>query len=173
VEALVGPVVVIDALLVLAGGFKLVRPAPTAGALRSAGLPSSRAIVRALAIVEIVVGAASAITIAPAWLALAGALYVGFAAFVVRALAENVPVQSCGCFGQVDTPPSGLHVLVNVLSALVLFVAAATQPPTLARVVSDQPWAGVPFFLLIAVCTYLCVVILTVLPMAFGSRAHA
>jgi hypothetical protein len=173
VDALVGPVVVVNVVLVLAGAFKFVRPAPTAGALRALRVPSSIVLVRLLGIAEMVIGVAAAISIAPAWNALSGALYLGFAAFVVAALAADAPVQSCGCFGQVDTPPSPLHVVLDVAAACTLFAAAASQPPSLRTTLSDQPWSGVPFVLLLAITTYLCVAILTVLPLTSGSRAPA
>lgn len=172
-EALAGPVVVVCTLLALAGAFKLVRPAPTSGALRALRLPSSWLVVRALGAGEIVVGVAAGITFARPWLVLAAAAYLAFAAFVVAALAADAPLQSCGCFGQADTPPSAIHVGLNLVAAGTLLTAALSGTESLEVTLGDQPWNGVPFLLLVAVCTYLSVAILTVLPMTFRSSSQA
>ncbi|HEV3227384.1 MAG TPA: MauE/DoxX family redox-associated membrane protein [Acidimicrobiales bacterium] len=172
-EALAGPVIVCAALLVLAGALKIARPAPTAGALRAVDLPSALPLVRLLGAVEVVVGTTAAITLSPPLLALVAALYLGFATFVVVALARHAPLQSCGCFGQVDTPPSVLHLGLNLVSAGVAIAAAVTDTPNLRAVLADQQWHAVPFVLLVAICLYLCVALATVLPLTPRSSAHA
>ena len=169
-EALAGPVVVVSVLLALAGGMKVAQPASTMGALRALRLPSARGLVRALGIVEIVVAVAAGVTFQRPLLALLAAMYLGFAAFVAAALGSNTPLQSCGCFGRADTPPSVVHLGVNVAAATVALLAAATSTPSLGDTLSDQPWSGVPFALLVAVSTYMCVTLLTVLPLTMRSR---
>src|SRR5438445_8585179 len=109
-EALAGPVVVVSALLALAGGLKVVQPASTAGALRALRLPSALPLVRLLGAAEVVIGVGAGVTFWPPLLALVAALYLAFAAFVVAALGAATPLQSCGCFGTTDTPPSAVHV---------------------------------------------------------------
>jgi hypothetical protein len=178
VDALAGPVIVVSALLALAGGLKLLRPAPTAGALRALRLPSSLAIVRVLGLGEIVVGVAAGVTFARPLLVLLAAAYLAFAAFVTAALAAEAPIQSCGCLGQTDTPPSAVHVALNLASAGTAFAAALTGTPGLGDTLADQPWLGGPFVLLVAICLYLCVLVTTVLPISFsrgavGSSARA
>ncbi|MEY2432763.1 MAG: hypothetical protein QOC92_2488 [Acidimicrobiaceae bacterium] len=172
-DALAGPVIVVCALLALAGALKLVRPAPTAGALRALRLPSSLGLVRALGLGEVVVGVAAGISFARPVLALVAAAYLAFAAFVTAALAADVPIQSCGCLGQTDTPPSVVHVALNFASAGAAFAAAITRTPSLGDTLADQPWYGGPFLLLVAICLYLCVLVTTVLPITIGSRATA
>lgn len=169
-QALTGPVVVVAGLLALAGLMKLVRPAPTAGALRAMRLPSALLAVRVLGAGEIVLGIAAGITFSPPLLALTAAAYLAFAAFVVVALGADVPLQSCGCFGQVDTPPSGAHVVLDVAAAIAVIAALVTDTPGLRTTLADQPWHAVPFLLLATICVYLCVQILTVLPLALGRR---
>jgi hypothetical protein len=173
VEALAGPVVVVAALLALAGGLKVIRPAPTAGALRAMRLPSSLPIVRLLGLGEVVIGIAAAITFARPLLVLLAAAYLAFAAFVTAALSANTPLQSCGCFGRTDTPPSNVHVALNLASAGAAFAAALTGTPGLDVTLSDQPWNAIPFVLLVGVSVYLCVLITTVLPQTLGSRQSA
>jgi hypothetical protein len=170
VEALAGPVVVVAALLVLAGGLKVVRPIPTAGALRAMRLPSSLVLVRLLGAGEIVIGAGAGITFSPPLLMLLAAAYFAFAAFVAAALSANTPLQSCGCFGQTDTPPSAVHVGLNLVAAGTAVGAAITGTPALDRTLSDQPWHAAPFVLLVVICVHLCVLVATVLPQTLGSR---
>lgn len=172
-EALAGPVVVVSALLALAGGLKVVQPDSTAGALRAMRLPSSLSLVRLLGVVEVVVGVVAAITLSPPVLVLVAALYLTFAAFVTAALGAHTPLQSCGCLGRADAPPSIVHVVVDLAAAGVALAAAVTETPGLARTVSDQPAAGVPFLLLVAVSTYLCVIVVGVLPQTMRSRRPA
>jgi len=164
VEALSGPVLVLTALLALAGIFKLRRPAPTMGALQAMHLPSRPALVRLLGAVELLIGALALVTGAQAWLALAAAAYLAFAAFVAAALLSGSPLQSCGCFGQRDTPPSVVHLVVNLTAAVVLLVAAAGELPSPADVLADQPWHALPFAALVLISLELSYLVLTALP---------
>jgi len=171
VEALAGPVVVAAALVALAGGMKVLQPASTSGALRALRLPSSFRLVRTLGAGEVVLAVAAAATFARPLLVLLAAAYLAFAAFVVAALDAHAPVQSCGCFGRTDTPPSVVHVVLNLCAAVTLFAAALSGTPGLNSIVPEQPWSAVPFVLLVTVCTYLCVVVLTLLPQTLRSSA--
>jgi hypothetical protein len=164
VEALSGPVLVLTALLALAGGFKLRRPVPTSGALRAMHLPSRLVYVRMLGATELVLGAAALVTGSRPLLALTAAAYLAFAAFVVMALLSGSPLQSCGCFGQRDTPPSAVHLAMNVTAAVVLLVAAAGNLPKPADVLADQPWHAAPFVLLVLLSLELSYLVLTALP---------
>jgi hypothetical protein len=160
-------------LLALAGGLKLVQPASTARALRAMRLPSSLPLVRILGAVEVAIGVAAGVSFVPALLVLLAATYLAFAAFVAAALGAHTPLQSCGCFGRADTPPSAVHLALNVAAALAALAAAVTETPSLTTTVSDQPAAGVPFLLLVAVCVYLCITIVTVLPLTLRSHRTA
>ena len=172
-DALAGPVVVVSVLLAVAGGMKVAQPASTSGALRALRLPSSPSLVRALGLLELVVAIAAGVTFARPLLALLAAMYLGFAAFVAAALGSRTPLQSCGCFGRADTPPSIVHLGLNVAAAVVALAAAATGTPSLGDTLADQPWGGVPFLVLVAVSVHLCVTLLTVLPMTMRSRRVA
>ncbi len=163
-EVLSGPVLVLTALLALAGAFKIRRPVPTAGALRAMRLPNRVALVRLLGAGEIVLGVAAFVTGARPLLALVAAAYLAFAAFVAAALMSGSPVQSCGCFGQPDTPPSAVHLLANLVAAVTLLVAAAGDLPHPGDVIADQPWHAVPFVLLVVISIELAYLVLTALP---------
>ena len=49
--------------------------------------------------------------------ALVAVSYLAFAGFVIVALRSGAPISSCGCFGKVDTPPSVVHVVLDVAFA--------------------------------------------------------
>ena len=97
-------------------------------------------------------------------LALTAAAYLAFAAFVAAALLSGSPLQSCGCFGQRETPPSVVHLVANVTAAVVLLIAAAGNLPKPADVLADQPWHAAPFVLLVLISLELSYLVLTALP---------
>ncbi len=114
-----GPFIVTAALLAAGGALKVVRPAPTAGALQQMGLPAAPALVRVGAAVELAVAAGALAGAGRLAAALVAVSYVGFAAFVAAALLRHVPLASCGCFGVADTPPTGVHLGLNLAAAAV------------------------------------------------------
>jgi len=106
-------------LLGVAGIAKVIDPDPTSGALEAARLPSSRSLARALGAAEVLVAVVGLVvgglTVVPAAI-----LYVGFTLFTLSAVFGQRPIQSCGCFGRDDTPPSWLHVGYNVIAVMAL-----------------------------------------------------
>ncbi len=148
-------------LLVVAGIAKLWSPNETATAIASVGLFRSRLAVRALGAAEIAVGGAVLLSPSrPAHALLAG-FYALFAAFVGLAKKREVPLRSCGCFGKLDTPPSTIHVVAD------LIVAAAAASAVVFGSDLNPPmgaiaWVGV------AVGAYLAYGILTALPTAMS-----
>lgn len=143
---MVGEAVAAITLLLLgaSGVAKLVDPDPTVGALRAAGLPSSRLVSRSLGVAEF---AAAVLGLSAAAIALipASVLYAGFTIFTLAAIRGQIPVQSCGCFGRDDTPPSWIHVVYNA-AATISLVWVAIQGTT------PIPWnATVAEILLFAV----------------------
>jgi hypothetical protein len=162
-DFLAGPFAAACVLLSLAGGFKLVRPLPTLGALKGVGLPGSLAAVRLLGAAEVVVGVAALLTGVAPVMASVSVAYAAFGGFVVAARRRGAALQSCGCFGDVDVPPTNLHVAVNVIASVTAAVAAITRLDVL-DVVSDQPASGVPFVGLCALTVALLYLLLTALP---------
>lgn len=108
-------------LLGASGVAKLIDPEPTTGAMASARLPSSASISRMLGVAEVVAATLGlvdgGITVAPAML-----LYLAFGVFTLSGLRDRIPLQSCGCFGREDTPPTWIHVAYNLVSAVALAV---------------------------------------------------
>jgi hypothetical protein len=158
--------VVASALLAIAGADKVVRPEPTLGALRSVGLRARGGVIvaRVLGAVEVAIGA-TAIGLGgrmPA--ALVGLAYLGFAGFVAVALRRGGAVSSCGCFGAEDTPPTAVHLVLDLLAAGLAGAAAVWPVGGLPEVIAEQSALGVPFLAMVALATWFAYLALSVLP---------
>jgi hypothetical protein len=92
--------------------------------------------------------------------------YAAFAGFVAAALRRGRPLQSCGCFGTEDLPPTRIHLAVDIGATLVAGAAAVFPPGSLPEVVADQPWAGIPFLVLVGTTVWFLYLLLTALPAA-------
>jgi hypothetical protein len=159
-----GPFLVAALLLTVAGALKAYDPATTAGALRRAGLAVPSAAVRVGGAFEVVVGIVAIVTGGPIAAGLVALSYLAFTGFVVFALVRHIPIGSCGCFGKIDTPPSMIHVVLN-LGAVVTATAVALGPGGgIGEVLADQELLGLPFLLFVATATYLAFLALTTLP---------
>lgn len=163
-DVLAGPFLAASALLAVAGASKLRRPAPAVGALRALGLPGSPLLVRAGAAVEVAVAAGAVAFGTRLFAGLVAASYLGFALFVMAAMRRDVALSSCGCFGRPDTPPSAVHVVVNLAFAGAAGAVAGAPVGDLPGVLAAQPLLGIPFLALTAVSVALAYVSLTVLP---------
>lgn len=164
VNAAAGPFT-IAALLLAAGGIaKAVAPADTANALRVVRLAASPLFVRVGGAIEAIIGGfaiATADRIAALLVALS---FMAFAGFVELALRRGAPIATCGCFGKADTPPSRVHVFVNLAGAIAALVVAIDPGDGIVDVVDRQPLAGVPYVMLVLVGTYVAFLALTLLP---------
>lgn len=161
---LAGPFAIASALLVLGGTMKAYRPTDTANALRGVGLPGWPLLVRVGGLLEAVIGLSALVlgTALPA--VLVAVSYVAFLGFVVEALRRHVPVASCGCFGRVDTPPSRLHIAINLVAVAASIAVAARPGVGLAHTVGAQPLAGIPYLVLVSLGVGLVFVALSSLP---------
>jgi hypothetical protein len=122
------PTLAAAALLVAAGGPKVLRPLDTWRALRSVGLPVPPLAVRIGGALEVVVGALAIVQGGRIADALVAASYLGFTGFVIVALRKGGVVASCGCVGRPDTPPTVAHVVVTALFAAAAGIAAGGGP---------------------------------------------
>ena len=149
------------AILGSAGIAKLFKPDDTARALRIAGLPAGRGLVRIGAAAEITVAIVALAIPGPLTGALVGASYGAFAGFVALALLRGWPLASCGCFGRPDTQPGLSHLALD-LGATAFAIWWALEPPrSIADLVSGQPWSGVALILVSAVVAGLAYLIWT------------
>ena len=152
------------ALLALAGAFKMKDPAPTVGAMRALHLPASLMSVRLMGFVEVVIGLVAALTGSAIAMGLVGIAYVAFVLIVLAAMNAKTQIQSCGCFGKTDTPPSLVHLGANSVFAVVALASAFKGTETLPEMLANQPMFALPFLVTFAVALYLVVLGLTVLP---------
>ncbi len=88
------------------------------------------------------------------------------------ALLRDAPIASCGCFGKEDTPPSWVHVGVNLVAVVAAAVVAIDPGAGLFDLLADQPLAGVPFLLLAATGVLLAFLALDPAPAYLGAGAH-
>ena len=157
-------------LLTLGGIFKVRRPAPTARALRGAGLAVLAPLARLLGVAEIAIGVVALVFDGRLPPGLLAGCYLGFAGFVALRLvrpgsgAGGDDKAGCGCFGEAEGPPNAVHLAVNLTAAGVAAAVAAGSGGGLSSALRDQPLAGVPFLLLVAVVTGLAYAALTILP---------
>lgn len=130
-----GPFLAAAGLLVVAGVPKVVDPLPLVRALRAAGVPVHRQVVRAFAVLEVALGAWALVAPGRYAAGLVAAAYLVFTAFVARVLTRGGVLGSCGCFGKPDTPATRTHLVLTALAALTALLVAV-DPPTAA-------WAAV------------------------------
>jgi hypothetical protein len=172
----VAPIFFASALLLfLAGIGKLAAPANAARALSAARLPNDRPFVRAFAAYELGLGTACiAIPTRPVAAALA-ITYAAFAVFLIRLMKIEDPVAGCGCVGgKKETPPSRVHVILNLVAAASSVGALAFSPTSVADLVGDVPVAGVGFIIGTITIAYLAYVMALHLPsVASRKRANA
>jgi hypothetical protein len=174
-SVLAGPFAIATVVLALGGAFKALEPADTAHALGALGLPTSRTLIRAGGALEAILAIGALVTGNAVLVAIVAASYALFAVVVAVALRSGKPISSCGCFGKVDTPPSALHVVLNVAAAGVaagaVFVGASEI--NLPDVLTDQPLLGIPFLLLVAIGVGLVLLALTALPKTLAAARSA
>lgn len=152
--ALYGIYLVAVGLLVGAGVAKSARPGDTARALAELSRRGDRRgiplgvlspTVRVLAGLEAALGLAALAFPTRTLAGLVAGSYLAFAGFVLYARSQGGVLATCGCFGSPDTPPTVLHAVVDVgLGAGAIGVAVGGLSGTVAGVLADQPFDGVP-----------------------------
>jgi hypothetical protein len=155
---LIGVFFIACGLLVLGGVAKAVRPDDTARALvlllpgrisRVLSFTLTRRVIRIGALMEAALGACALVFPRPITAALVALSYTVFLFTVVYARRRGGPLSTCGCFGRPDTPPTALHVVLNVIFVATA-VSVAVRPPqftALTSLLENQPWDGAPLLL--------------------------
>jgi hypothetical protein len=165
---LIGLYLIAAGLLCVAGVAKAARPDETARAMATL-LPGPppllvmRWLVRAIAVGEAALGAAAIAFPRPVTAALVALSYAGFFGVVAYARLQGKPLATCGCFGRPDTPPTALHLMIDVALAAAASAVALGAPRngTLATQLAHQPWAGLPLLFVSAVGLWLTVLALS------------
>ncbi len=160
-----GPATALMVLIMIAGAQKLIDPSSTSGALTAARLPGSYPIVRALGVAEILAGGAFLVVGGRMVAAVGATFYAGFAWFVGYALVKDLPISSCGCLGASETPPTVVHVVMNLFALAVLIIAVIIPVGPLGGTVGQGVRTVVPYVLFTGVTVYLLYALLTVLPL--------
>lgn len=151
-------------LLIVSGVAKIVDPEPTIGAMRTLRLPSSKLIAAGLGTGELVVGCATLAIdgiVPPVAFA---TIYAAFSVVVVAALASDSPLQSCGCFGRADTPPSAIHLAMNIVFVGTGVWSALVPQVTTFDLIATDPDVGVAFVGFATLGVYVAFLLLSPLP---------
>jgi hypothetical protein len=137
--------------LVVGGALKLVDPSGTVGAARALGVPLGPDAVRVLAVVELFLGTLALSVSSPVIAALVAVSYAAFLAVTALALVRKLPIDSCGCLGKLETPPSWRHLVVLGAAFLGAIGSTADADPALLERVTDDGAAGVALAVLVLV----------------------
>ena len=118
--------------------------------------------IRGLGAGEVAIGL-SVLFIGGTWPALAtGLVYLGFAGFVIFARARGGA--ACGCLGSDDTPPTLVHVGIDLAAAVVALLAATASPDNVVAVVGMESGTGIPMLALVGLGVWFVYLALTWLP---------
>jgi hypothetical protein len=111
------------------------------------GIPVDDTRVRVLAGAEIVVGALALSVTSRAVAACVALSYIAFAIFTVVALYRDLPIDSCGCLGRLETPPGGRHLIVIGVVLAGALVETADPTASMLERLTDDAGSGVLFCL--------------------------
>lgn len=162
--ALTAPFAVAGLVLCAAGLAKLRSPAGALGALTVLGLPGRPGLVRALAVVELALGAWSFLQPTPPTAAAVAAVYAVFAALSF-ALARRRA--ACGCFGSDEAPAWIGQSLLSVALSAVSLAAAVVTPHGISWILGGGVAQAATLLLAIFASAYATIVVYTQLPRAW------
>lgn len=117
-----------------------------------------------LAATEITVGSTALLLTHPLAAWAVGLVYAGFAGFVALAMSRRLPIASCGCFGKADTPPTWIHLAINLAAVSGAIAMATGGGPSLPSVLAQQPMAGIAYLGFLGVGVYCLYLLLSELP---------
>lgn len=171
-----GPYLAACALLVVAGVAKAVRPGDTARALAGLrrGLPLRplSSAVRIGAALEALLGGWAVAEPHRLEAAMVAGSYLVFAGVVGLARARGGVLASCGCFGTPDTPPTRVHLVLDLLlAAAAVAVATSSLHASVLGVLARQPARGAPLVAGAVVLAWLAMAAMTVLARLQSVRA--
>jgi hypothetical protein len=147
-------------LLVVSGTSKAARPLATVRAMRYLRIPSSTGLARSLGVLEFAIGISAALTGWAIPCIGAAVLYLGFTGFVLMSMAVGDRKVSCGCFGEVETPPTWMHVCLNILFASASMLVALNGHSGLIQQLRNSPMDGILLAGVVTVGTYMAIVAL-------------
>ncbi|MGS0687151.1 MauE/DoxX family redox-associated membrane protein [Nakamurella sp. GG22] len=173
---MVGLLAAMSLLLAVAGVGKVAAPRPAAKAWAAARIPGAGSVatpvmIRLLGLAELLIAVAVLVlggSIPAVLLSVAYLLLTAVAWRMIRV----APQQDCGCFGRASEPISRSHLAVNG-AGVVIGAAAAIwpQPSFVIEVTSLGGAESVLLVVLTALLTWLCYLLMTVLPALLQLRA--
>jgi hypothetical protein len=160
---------VICALLVIAGGHKLLVPRGARESLALIGVSAPKSAVRVLGAGEAALGVAAAVGPAVLTGTLVAVFYAVFSGFVVLLLVRNPGAADCGCFGAGEHTAGWLHVVLNALACGIAGASAVVGAHGLAWIVDGSPLIVPSLIIGMLAATYAAYLAYTVVPQAWSS----
>jgi uncharacterized membrane protein YphA (DoxX/SURF4 family) len=151
-------------VLCAAGLAKLRSPTGALDALTALGLPARAGLVRAVAVVELVLGAWS--FLAPTR-PTAAAVATMYAVFAMLSFALTSRHAACGCFGGDDAPAWVGQSLLSVALSAVGVAAAVVTPHGIGWILGSGVGEAATLLLAIGASAYATIVVYTQLPRAW------
>ena len=160
----------ICALLVTAGGHKILVPQGARDSLVLVGITAPTIAVRALGAAEVALGVVAAVRPTVFTAALVALVYGAFGGFVVLLLVRN-PGRSvdCGCFGGAEHGAGRLHVALNGLACAVAAASAAVGAHGIGWLLGRAPLTAMSLLIGVLAASYAAYLAYTVVPQAWGS----
>lgn len=135
---------VASALLFASGVLKLRHPGSVEPLLAILRIPTVLRRGRLVGLAEAWLGATAVITAWRPLIIAEAATFAFFAILIGYVLVARIPLASCGCAGARQTPPSLIHVGVDLAAAGAAASAALTHPGSLAAMWPRLEWFGIP-----------------------------
>lgn len=171
-DVTLGPFLVVSGLLVVSGAFKVVSPAGVAGALGAMGTQISRLGGRVIGVGEMALGTAAVVVPGRIPAASVAVAYVGLAGVVL--VLRHRGAATCGCFGQISSPPSMTHVVFNLAAAATAALHLAAGGTVAIEDVGEGVPGGWPILALMATIGIgAALTLLTRLPAVLEETAQA
>ena len=171
-DVTLGPFLIASGLLVVTGAFKVVTPSGVIGAIGAIGARFPQWSGRVIGLGEMTIGV-SAIVVpgrSIAWIVALG--YLALAGVVL--LLRRRGAESCGCFGEITSPPSLTHLSFNLFAAVAAAAHAATGgTPPIEQLGKGSPGGWPLIALLAAVGIGAALTLLTALPAVLAETTAA
>jgi hypothetical protein len=136
--------VLASALMVVSGVLKLRHPESVIPLLTVIRVPAAMQRGRAVGLLEVALGSAAVVTGAIPIIAAEAVCFASFALAISYVLAARIPLSSCGCAGARQTPPSVVHVLVDIAATLGTAMAAVVHPTPIGEMWPRLELLGIP-----------------------------
>lgn len=171
-DVTLGPFLIASGLLVVTGAFKVVTPSGVTGAIGVIGARVPDWAGRVIGLGEMTLGVSAIVVPGRSIAAIVALGYLTLAGIVL--LLRRRGAESCGCFGEITSPPSLTHLSFNLMAALVAGIHAAIGgTPPIEEIGSGSPGGWPVIALLTVVGIGAALTLLTALPAVLAETAAA